>query len=231
MSTTATPMRRTRDAAAAVEAMRAMAAGPSPEAESLIRALLAAPGGRTARVERFLAMRRAACVWLVQEAMETVPAFWADLLSDPTGATIMRVIESAGLIACGEACRHGNERRAALMLALGADDVAASQRAAEGAAWPPRAGRVLASLTLDVGLALTESGLRGRDLVRNTGHGLLASAWHRLDDRISKSLAGGAMTNLPRLLEAAPVFKAGMPDDEWACLKRLLAGATAEATR
>lgn len=231
MSTMATPMRRTREAAAAAEAMHAMAAGTSPEAESLMRALLAAPGGRTTRVERFLAMRRAACVRLVQEAMETVPAFWADLLSDASGATIERVIESAGLIACGEACRHGNERRAALMLALGADDMAASQRAAERAAWPSRAGRVLASLAIDVGLALTESGLRGRDLVRSTGHGLLASAWHRLDDRTATSLAGGAMTNLPRLLEAAPVFKACMPDDEWACLKRLLAGATAEATR
>lgn len=228
MSTTA-PMQTTRDATAAAEAMRALATGRSPEGERLMRALLAAPNGREARVERFLAMRRAACVRRVQQAMETVPAFWADLLSDATGAGIERVIETSGLIACGEACRHGGERRAALVLALGAGDVAASQRAAERGAWPSRAGRVLASLALDMALALTESGLRGRELARGVGHALLASAWHRIDDRIARSLAAGAMTNLPRMLEAARVFKAGMPDDEWACLKRLLAGATAEA--
>ncbi len=231
MSAAATPMRWRRDASVAAEAMRAMATGPSPEANALMRALLATPEGRAARMERFLAMRRAACVRRVREAMETVPAFWADLLSDATGATIERAIESAGLIACGEACRHGDERRAALVLSLGADDVSASQGAAERAAWPARAGRVLASLALDVSLALTDSGLRGRELVRGTGHGLLASAWHRLDDRTTTSLTPGALTNLPRLLDAAPVFKADLPTDEWACLKRLLAGAAAEATR
>ncbi len=228
MTASALPTKRPRETVAAIDAMRAIAAGGSSDAALLLRALLGAAPGREAGVDRFLSMRRASCLRRVREALDTVPAFWATLLADATGATIEGVIGRAGLVACGEACRHEGRPHAALMLALGAEGVAASQLAAEAAAWPARAGRVLASLTLDLARPLADSGLRGEGLVRGVGMSLLASAWRRLDPRHAPSLAAGSLTNLPRHLEACAVFKRHLPDDEWACLKRLMAGASAE---
>ena len=209
--------------------MREIAASDSSEARELLLALLGAASGSDARVERFLSMRRASCLRGVQEALETVPAFWATLLADPTGSTIERVLERTGRIACGEACRQTGRPNAPLLLALGAAEAATAQRAAEAAAWPARAGRVLASLTLDLAIPLAESGLRGPTLARETGACMLATAWRRLAPRHARALAAASLTNMPRQLDACPIFKRDVPDDEWACLKRLMAGACAEA--
>lgn len=216
------------EAVAAREAVRSVATGESPEAEATLRGMLGSPPGSAARVERFLSMRRDACLRRVREAIESVPAFWADLLSDATGTTIERVMVKAGRIACGEACRVADERQAAVVLAMGATEVMAAQKAAEAAAWPSRAARVLASLTLDLAVPLAEAGLRGSGLSRGIGESCLASAWRRLDGPHARALASGSLTNLPRRLAACPVHKRHLSDHEWACVKRLLAGATTE---